>query len=116
MSTNPLESTRVSPYPIDPIFLNRWSPRAYSDRTVSDQDIYTVIEAAHWAPSANNLQPWRFIIAKTEEQLAHFHTFINEFNLIWASKAPVLIMVASKKTKDNGDPNGPHAFDTGTAW
>jgi nitroreductase len=107
---------RISVYPINPIFLNRWSPRAYSERKVSDQDLYTVLEAAHWAPSSNNDQPWRFIFAKTDEQLAVFHTFLSEFNLSWASKAPVLIMVASNKYRENGDSNRPHPFDSGTAW
>lgn len=107
---------RTSEYPINPVFLNRWSPRAYSERTVSEQDLYTVLEAAHWAPSSFNDQPWRFILAKTDEQLAVFHTFINEFNLGWATKAPILIMVASHKFRENGDPNGPHSFDSGAAW
>ncbi len=107
---------RTSEYPINPIFLNRWSPRAYSDREVSEQDLYTVLEAAHWAPSSYNDQPWRFIYAQTDAQLAVFHSFLVEFNLSWASKAPVLILVASHKFRENGDPNPPHSFDSGTAW
>ncbi|PQP88793.1 nitroreductase family protein, partial [Paenibacillus sp. AR247] len=74
------------------------------------------LEAAHWAPSSYNDQPWRFIVAKTEEQLSKFHSFLNEFNLTWASSAPVLIVVASDKLRENGDPNGAHAFDAGAAW
>jgi nitroreductase len=107
---------RSSEYPINPLFLNRWSPRAFSGRKVSDEDLHTILEAAHWAPSSNNDQPWRFIIAKTEDQLAVFHPFLNEFNRVWASKAPVLIVVASNKMRDNGNPNGAHSFDSGTAW
>jgi nitroreductase len=98
-----------------PLFLNRWSPRAYSDRKVSDQDLLTVLEAAHWAPSSFNDQPWRFFVAKTPEQLELFHSFINEFNS-WSFKAPVLILIGSDKLRANGDPNGPHTFDSGTAW
>jgi nitroreductase len=107
---------RASEYPIDPVFLNRWSSRAYNERKVSEQDLYSVLEAAHWAPSSFNDQPWRFILARTEEQLSVFHSFINDFNLTWAQKAPVLIVVASKKLRDNGDPNSAHTFDAGTAW
>jgi nitroreductase len=107
---------RNSDYPVSPLFLNRWSPRAYSNQKVSDQDLFTVLEAAHWAPSSNNDQPWRFVYAKTEEQLAVFHLFLNEFNRSWAVNAPVLILVASQKIRANGDFNGPHSFDSGTAW
>ncbi|NOU95186.1 nitroreductase [Paenibacillus sp. LMG 31456] len=111
-----VQSNRKSEFPVNPLFLNRWSPRAYSERKVSDEDLNTILEAAHWAPSASNDQPWRFIVAKTQEQLGIFHQFVNEFNMVWASKAPVLIVVASKKVRGNGDPNVAHAFDSGTAW
>ena len=111
-----VQATRVSEYPVSPLFLNRWSTRAFSTREVSDQDLYTVLDAAHWAPSSYNDQPWRFIVAKTKEQRSVFHQFINEFNLTWVSTAPVLIVVASDKLRDNGDPNGAHAFDAGAAW
>ncbi|MWV42738.1 nitroreductase [Paenibacillus sp. HJL G12] len=111
-----VEGQRNSEYSVSPLFLNRWSTRAFSDRKISDQDLYTVLEAAHWAPSSFNDQPWRFIVAKTEEQLSVFHQFINEFNLTWVSSAPVLIVVASDKLRANGDPNGAHAFDAGAAW
>jgi nitroreductase len=107
---------RKSEHPINPLFLNRWSPRAFSTQKVSDQDLHTILEAAHWAPSSYNDQPWRFFVAKTEEQLAVFRGFLGEFNRLWASKAPLLVLVASDKLRENGDPNGPHAFDAGTAW
>lgn len=111
-----VKDQRHSDYPVSPIFLNRWSTRAFANREVSDQDLYTVLDAAHWAPSAFNDQPWRFFVAKTGEQLGVFHQFINEFNLAWSSSAPVLIVVASDKLRANGDPNGAHSFDAGAAW
>jgi nitroreductase len=114
--TAEVQANRKPDYPVHPLFLNRWSPRSFSDKKVSDQDLYTILEAAHWAPSSFNDQPWRFIVAKTDEQLAVFHGFLNEFNRSWASAAPVLILVASDKLRANGDPNGAHAFDSGTAW
>ncbi|MEK8126351.1 nitroreductase family protein [Paenibacillus filicis] len=101
---------------VTPLFLNRWSPRAYSDQQVSDEDLTTVLEAAHWAPSSYNDQPWRFIVAKTDEQLTVFRGFLGDFNKLWAAKAPVLILIASDKLRENGDPNGAHAFDSGAAW
>lgn len=114
--TPEVRANRKSQYPVSPAFLNRWSPRAFSDRSLSDQDLNTILEAAHWAPSSYNDQPWRFIVAKTDEQLQVFHEILNEFNRSWASKAPVLLVVASDKLRANGDPNGAHAFDAGAAW
>ncbi|HWO98499.1 MAG TPA: nitroreductase family protein [Bacillus sp. (in: firmicutes)] len=114
--TSEVQEYRKAEYSTSPLFLNRWSPRAYSDQKVSDEDLYSVLEAAHWAPSSFNDQPWRFIIAKTEEHLKTFHEFLNPFNRAWAEKAPVLVLVASSNKRENGDPNSAHAFDTGTAW
>lgn len=111
-----VEERRKPEHSVTPLFLNRWSPRAFSERKVSDEDLYAILEAARWAPSSFNDQPWRFIVAKTEEQLDVFRGFLNEFNRMWASRAPVLIVVASDKLRENGDPNGPHAFDAGAAW
>ncbi|CAM2867812.1 nitroreductase family protein [Paenibacillus sediminis] len=114
--TDEVQANRKSENPVSPLFLNRWSPRAYSSQKVSDSDLNTILESAHWAPSSFNDQPWRFIVAKTEEQLQVFHSFLGDFNKMWATKAPVLVLVASDKLRENGDPNGAHAFDAGTAW
>ena len=114
--TSEVKEFRKSEHSVNPVFLNRWSPRAYSGQKISDEDLYSVLEAAHWAPSSFNDQPWRFIVAKTEAQLKTFHEFLNPFNRAWAEKAPVLVLVASSKKRDNGDPNGAHTFDAGTAW
>jgi nitroreductase len=114
--TDEVSANRNSVYPVSPVFLNRWSPRSFSNQAVTDQDLNTILEAAHWAPSSYNDQPWRFIVAKTDEQLTTFHDILSDFNRSWASKAPVLIVVASDKLRENGDPNGAHAFDAGTAW
>ncbi|NUU61061.1 nitroreductase family protein [Paenibacillus agri] len=122
-STRILEeiSAEVQPYRsaengVSSLFLNRWSPRAFEDRKVSEEDLNAILGAAHWAPSSYNDQPWRFVVAKTEEQLAVFHQFLGDFNKLWASTAPVLVLVASDTKRENGDPNGAHAFDAGTAW
>ncbi|MGX2961267.1 nitroreductase family protein [Peribacillus sp. JNUCC 23] len=114
--TTEVEEHRKAEHSVSPLFLNRWSPRSYSERKVSDEDLTSILEAARWAPSAFNDQPWRFFVAKTESQLKVFHEFLSPFNRIWAEKAPVLILIASMKNRDNGDPNGSHAFDTGAAW
>lgn len=114
--TDEVRGHRQPQHGVSPLFLNRWSPRAFSDRKVSDEELYAVLEAAHWAPSSFNDQPWRFIVAKTEEQLRVFRSFLGDFNKQWADRAPVLIVLASDKLRANGEPNGAHAFDAGAAW
>lgn len=109
-------NNRQADFDIAAMFLNRWSPRAFSEQEVPEQLLMSVLEAARWAPSGSNEQPWRFIVAHTKEQRALFHTFINEFNLAWCHKAPVLIVVGSESVTSAGKPSPSHAFDAGTAW
>lgn len=112
-----VKENRKADYPVDPLFLNRWSPRSYSDRKVSDEDLYTVLEAARWAPSSMNEQPWRFIVANTEEHQKKFESFIMEGNRVWSDQVPILILVASYKHSGSfGGENKAHAFDAGSAW
>ncbi|TDQ42869.1 nitroreductase family protein [Aureibacillus halotolerans] len=111
-----VSSFRTSEHGIEDIFLNRWSSRSYSSETISDRELHAVLEAANWAPSSNNIQPWRFFVAKDEEQLTLYRSFLHEFNLSWAGKAPVLLLIASDSQRANGNPNGAHAFDAGAAW
>src|SRR5690625_2675964 len=108
---------RQADYNINPIYIERWSPRAFSRKEVEDEKLFSVFEAARWAPSAANWQPWRFVYAKTEKDLNKFYSFIHEGNIEWCKNAPVLFAVASKTTRnEKGDRNPTHAFDTGTAW
>ncbi|GMA50805.1 nitroreductase [Alicyclobacillus contaminans] len=110
-------TNRKAEYEIDPVFLQRWSPRAYSSRPVSDETLLQVLEAARWAPSAVNWQPWRFVVAKTEEDRAKFLSFLFEGNAVWCKQAPVLILLASESLRPDGEgENTAHAFDAGTAW
>lgn len=111
-----VKARRHADYPVHPLFLGRWSPRSFSDRPVSDDVLFTLLEAARWAPSSRNDQPWRFIVARTEEQRKRFQSFIRPNNRIWSDRAPVLVLLASQKINQNGEPNAAHAFDTGTAW
>lgn len=98
------------------LFLSRWSPRSYSTEEVAEKDLITILEAASWAPSASNEQPWRFIIASTKEERTLFDQFINSRNQLWSNKAPVLLLLASKNKKANNDRNNFHEFDAGAAW
>ena len=59
-----VEHTRRPAYKINPLFINRWSPRSMSGEELNDEDIMSLFEAARWAPSSFNNQPWRFIYAK----------------------------------------------------
>jgi nitroreductase len=106
---------RTAAYDIDPVILERWSPRSFSDRNVDESTLLSLLEAARWAPSGSNEQPWRFIIATTAEEKQAFYPFIMEGNRIWCEKAPALILIVSAKTGSRG-PNPYHAFDTGAAW
>ena len=116
ISNQEVKDFRVPEHTVDSIFIERWSPRAFLDKEVPTELLYSVLEAAKWAPSASNKQPWRFIIARTENDRKRFHTFINEKNREWCEKAPVLILIISKKTNPDGKFNMYHSFDTSAAW
>src|SRR5687767_157842 len=103
---------------INPLFVNRWSPRAMSGEEISYDDLMGLFEAARWAPSSYNNQPWRFIFAKRNTD--HWQTFISflaEGNKIWAQNAAVLVVVISRKNFEfNEKPAITHQFDAGAAW
>jgi nitroreductase len=108
---------RKTRYDIDPIYIKRWSPRSFSNQKVSEEVLSSVFEAARWAPSAANVQPWRFVFASSGQDKEIFLSFINEGNVVWCKNAPVLIAVISKMEEERFGGNNPaHAFDTGTAW
>ncbi|AHF99544.1 NAD(P)H-flavin oxidoreductase [Halostagnicola larsenii XH-48] len=104
-------------YDIDPLFVNRWSPRAMTGEALEEEEFLPLFEAARWAPSAFNNQHWRFIYATREDdEWDQFVDLLNEGNS-WAEDAGVLAVVASKTTFDhNGEPAPVHSFDTGAAW
>lgn len=114
--TDEVQLHRHADYSIHPQFINRWSPRAFSDREVSDDIVNTILEAARWAPSSNNQQPWRFIVARTEQQREVFKQFINTNNRLWTDQVPIFILLASYKLNAKGEINGAAPFDTGAAW
>jgi nitroreductase len=102
---------------IDEIFVNRWSPRAMSGQEIDEKTLLSLFEAARWAPSANNNQPWRFIYARRNtKHWDKFFQLLAEGNQVWAKNAAVLIVIISKTTFDNGKPSITHSFDAGAAW
>ncbi len=110
--------TRKAEYPINSLFLKRWSPRAMSGEALSEQDLMTLFEAARWAPSTYNEQEWRFLYARNGQK--HWNDFFGllmQANQVWCNKAAVLVVVLSKKTFTmNGKPNPVHTFDAGAAF
>ena len=109
---------RVPEYPIAELILNRWSPRAMSGQSITDAALFSLFEAARWAPSSYNNQPWHFVYAKKDT--AHWDIIFNlmvDFNKSWAKNAAVLIVVASANNfAYNNKPSRTHSFDTGAAW
>ena len=100
-----------------PAIQGRWSPRAFSDRDVSAHDLERVFEAARWAASSYNEQPWRFLVG-TRNSLTYKKIFgsLIAFNQGWAGSAPVLILGATKtKFSHNDTPNRAALYDLGAA-
>ena len=109
---------RTSRYDINPIFVNRWSPRSMTGEEISHNDLMGLFEAARWAPSSYNNQPWRFIYAKRNtENWDKIYSLMVEGNKIWAKNASVLVVVVSRKDFEyNEKPARTYQFDAGSAW
>ncbi|HEY2772819.1 MAG TPA: nitroreductase family protein [Candidatus Binatia bacterium] len=103
---------------IQPLLAERWSPYAYSDRDVSEEDLRAIFEAARWAPSSYNEQPWRYIVARRSDGSAHSAMVgcLVEGNQVWAKHAPVLaIGVVMTAFRRNAKPNKAAQHDLGLA-
>lgn len=113
---------RKPDYPVNPIFIERWSPRAFDAQHMPESDLLTLLEAARWAPSAYNIQPWRFIYAMRDG--AHWDEFLgllDPFNAGWAQNASALVFLVSDRfTPAHGNspakPSRTSSFDAGAAW
>lgn len=109
---------RNSDHKILDVLLNRWSPRAMAGEPMPDEQLMALFEAARWAPSSYNNQPWHFIYAKrdTAEWKKLFDLMV-PFNQGWAKDAAVLMVLISHDTFSfNGKPSRTHSFDAGAAW
>jgi nitroreductase len=113
-----VDQSAPTQFPIHDLLARRWSPRAFDERSVGADTLRTLFEAARWAPSSSNEQPWRFIVATKDYETEWNRLFdcLVEGNQTWAFRAPVLMLsVASMYFADDGKPNR-HAFhDTGLA-
>ena len=113
-----IKQYRKAEYDIHPVILNRWSARAMSGEEISDEELMPLFEAAKWAPSSYNNQPWRFIYAKrnTKDWDKLFDLLV-DFNKGWCKNAAVLIVVVSHKNfEHNNQESRTHSFDAGAAW
>jgi nitroreductase len=109
---------RKSTFKINSLILNRWSPRSMTGEELDDDTIMALFEAARWAPSSYNNQPWRFIYAKRNTKYWNkLFDLLAEPNKIWAKNAALLVVVASNKNFEiNGTFSITHKYDTGAAW
>jgi nitroreductase len=113
---------RHSEYNVDPIFLDRWSPRAFDGSAMPKDDLLTILDAAHWAPSAFNYQPWRFVYGlKGTPAFDKLLSLLVEFNQGWALNASALVFVVSDTLSRPADGSEAksyrsHSFDAGAAW
>lgn len=109
--------TRRTKVPVDPLFIRRWSPRAFSDDSIPEETIKILFEAARWSPSSFNEQPWRFVYATEDDDRKVLASVLVESNRLWASRAPLLSIIFAKKAfTRNGATNRWAAFDSGAAW
>ncbi len=112
---------RRAEYPIDPMFLERWSPRALTSEPISQDELFSMLEAARWAASSYNSQPWRFVYARRDTP--HWEGFLSllvPFNQSWAKNAAALVFLVSNSTMRSPGtgqevPSLTHSFDAGTA-
>ncbi len=114
-------NTRTSEHPIDPLFLERWSPRAFTGEAIDPGELSTILEAARWAPSSYNSQPWRFLYARRDtEHWGRFLGLLAPFNQGWAKDAAALVVLVSNPMmrppgSDKEVPSHSHSLDAGAA-
>ena len=112
------EKTALTDYPVHELIAERWSPYGFAEREVSPQDLCSLFEAARWAASSYNEQPWSFIVA-TKADAREYERVLSclvEANQVWAKAAPALALgVISKKFKRNNKDNTKAAHDLGLA-
>ena len=102
---------RQAAHPIDTLFLDRWSPRAMTGEPIDERELLVLFEAAHWAPSSGNSQPWRFLYARREtEHWPLFFDLLVEGNRTWCHKAAALIVFISRNDPRPDGTDARHAF------
>jgi nitroreductase len=113
-----MQRPAATDFPIHDLIRHRWSPRAFSDKAVSPETLRSLFEAARWAASSNNEQPWSYIVASKDDtaSFAKLLSILVEFNANWAKNAPVLALSVAKLTfSKGGSPNRSAFHDVGAA-
>lgn len=115
------DTGRTADHPVDGLFLDRWSPRAFTGEAMPHETLLTLFEAARWAPSAANGQPWRFVYGhRGTEAFGRILATLDDGNRRWAPNASVLAVIVSQTHRTNAGgelrPAYTHAFGTGAAW
>ncbi|MDA0231138.1 MAG: nitroreductase family protein [Proteobacteria bacterium] len=112
-----MKNSANNDFPILDQLRDRWSPRAFSNRPVPPESVRSLLEAARWAPSCFNAQPWRFIIAtrQTDSEFQAALSCLVEGNQKWAEHAPVLLFAVARMNFENGKENRHALYDTGQA-
>lgn len=112
-----MEKPAQTQFPIHELLKKRWSPRAFDERPVEADTLLSLFEAARWAPSSNNGQPWRFLVAMKENKTEYDRLFncLVEANQKWAYRAPVLLLSVAKLQFEDGSTNRHALHDTGMA-
>ncbi len=110
-------SQRRSEHAVNPQFPDRWSGRAFSGEALSEAEMLTLFEAARWAPSSMNFQPWRFLYARRDSEFwPAFLDLLLPGNRIWAERAGALVLVISRLQFDEQRLCITHSYDSGAAW
>jgi nitroreductase len=113
-----MQKPATNDFPVHELIRARWSPRAFADKPVPQDVLQSIFEAARWAPSSNNEQPWAYLVASRDdkESFAKMLSVLVEFNANWAKGAPVLAIAVAKLTfAKNSAPNRNAQYDTGAA-
>jgi len=115
--TRPVKNQRAPEVEVDAMFVDRWSPRSFDPTPLNEEQVVALFEAARWAPSCYNEQPWLFCYAVTEEERQRYLGALVEKNRDWAQHAPLLLFVVTRKAfKGSGKANRHAVFDAGAAW
>ncbi|MFI6231321.1 nitroreductase family protein [Micromonospora echinospora] len=103
--------------PLHPLLAERWSPRSFDPlHQLDDAELHLLLEAARWAPSANNSQPWRFLVTRRgSDDFTRLHAALNPGNQTWAGAASALLLVAAHTVDETGRPRPYALYDTGQA-
>jgi len=116
MTNSPDFSARKTSSGVDPIFTQRWSPRAFVKHAIDNDSMTRIMDAARWSPSCFNAQPWRFYTS-TDATFDDFLNLLVEGNQEWAKNTSIIgFLVGQRHFEHNGKPNFYSSFDSGAAW